>query len=45
MNTLEDLKGSPDLIDNLKIGQGQHRLIIETYFALPFSFGIITYVL
>ena len=53
MNKQEDLKvlkRSPDLLDNLKIGQGQLRLIIEIYFVLPyigviFSFGIITYVL
>ena len=36
---LEDLmvlKRSPDLLNNVKIGQGQLRLIIETYLVLPF---------
>ena len=36
---LEDLtvlKRSPDLLNNVKIGQGQLRLIIETYFVLPY---------
>ena len=34
-NKLEDLKvlkRSPDLLNNVKIGQGQQRLIIQTYF-------------
>ena len=30
------LKRSPDLLDNVKIDQGQLRLIIETYFVLPY---------
>ena len=33
---LEDLKRSPDLLNNVKIGQGQLRLIIQTYFVLPY---------
>ena len=33
---LEDLKRSPDLLNNVKIGQGQLRLIILTYFVLPY---------
>ena len=28
------LKRSPDLLNNVKIGQGQLRLITETYFVL-----------
>ena len=28
--------GLPDLHKNVKIGQGQLRLIIETYFVLPY---------
>ena len=38
-NELEDLKvlkRSPDLLSNVKIGQGQHRLFIQTYFVLPY---------
>ena len=38
-NQLEDLKvlkRSPDLLNNVKIGQGQLRLIIQTYFVLPY---------
>ena len=40
--TLEDLKvlkRSPDLLSNVKIVQGQLRLIIETYFVLPYGGG------
>ena len=36
---LEDLKGlkrSSDLLNNVKIGQRQLRLITETYFVLPY---------
>ena len=33
---LEDLKRSPDLLINVKIGHGQLRLIIQTYFVLPY---------
>ena len=36
---LEDmkvLKRSPDLLNNVKIGQGQLRLIIQTYLLLPY---------
>ena len=36
---LEDLKvlnGSSDLLNNDKIGHGQVRLIIQTYFILPY---------
>ena len=36
---LEDqkvLKHSPDLLNNVKIGHGQLRLIIQTYFVLPY---------
>ena len=33
---LEDLKRSPDLLNNAKIGHGQLRLIIQTYFVLPY---------
>ena len=33
---LEDLKRSPDLLNNVKIGQCQLRLIIQTYFVLPY---------
>ena len=36
---LEDpkvLKRSPDLLNNVKIGQGLLSLIIETYFVLPY---------
>ena len=38
-NKLEDLrvlKRSPDLLNNVKIGQGQLRLIIQTCFVLPY---------
>ena len=33
---LEDLKRSPDLLYNVKVGHGQLRLIIQTYFVLPY---------
>ena len=33
---LEDLNRSSDLLNNVKIGQGQLRLITETYFVLPY---------
>ena len=39
MTTLEDLKvlkRSPDLLNNVKIGQGQFRLITQIYFVLPY---------
>ena len=39
VNKLEDLKvlkRSPDLLNNVKIGQGQLRLLIQTYFVLPY---------
>ena len=36
LTKLEDLKRSPDLLNNVKIGQGQLRLIIQTYFVLPY---------
>ena len=34
LEDLKVLKRSPDLLDNVKTGQGQLRLIIETYFGL-----------
>ena len=33
---LKVLKRSPDLLNNVKIGHGQLRLIIQTYFVLPY---------
>ena len=36
LEDLEVLKHSPDLLNNVKIGQGQLRLIIQTYFVLPY---------
>ena len=30
------MKRSPDLLNNVKVGQCQLRLIIETYFVLPY---------
>ena len=33
---LRVLKRSSDLLNYVKIGQGQFRLIIETYFVLPY---------
>ena len=32
----EGHEGSPDLLNNVKIGQGQLRLIFQTYFVLPY---------
>ena len=36
LEDLKVLKGSPDLLNNVKIGQGQIWLIIQTYFVLPY---------
>ena len=36
MLKLEDLKRSPDLLKNVKIGHGQLRLFIQTNFVLPY---------
>ena len=36
LEDLKVLKHSPDLLNNVKIGQGQLRLIIQTYFVLPY---------
>ena len=36
LEDLKVLKRSPDLLNNVKIGQGQLRLIMETYFVLPY---------
>ena len=36
MDKLEDLKHLSDLLNNVKIGQGQLRLISETYFVLKY---------
>ena len=36
LEDLKVLKHSADLLHNIKIGQGQVRLIIETYFFLPY---------
>ena len=37
LEDLKDLKRSPYLLNNVKIGQGQLRLIIQTYFVvLPY---------
>ena len=33
LEDLKVLKRSPDLLNNVKIGQGQLRLILQTYFA------------
>ena len=33
---LKVLKRSPDLHNNVKVGQGQLRLIIQKYFVLPY---------
>ena len=35
---LEDLKRSPDLLNNVKIGQGQLQLIMEQILLLPYTF-------
>ena len=36
LEDLKALKRSPDLLNNVKIGQGKLRLIIQTYFVLPY---------
>ena len=36
LEDLKVLKRSLDLLNNVKIGQGLLRLIIETYFVLPY---------
>ena len=36
LEDLKVLKRSPDLLNNVKIGQGQLRLIIQTYFVIPY---------
>ena len=36
LEDLKVLKRSPDLLNKVKIGQGQLRLIIQTYFVLPY---------
>ena len=36
LEDLKVLKRSPDLLNNVKIGQGQFRLITQTYFVLPY---------
>ena len=36
LEDLKVLKCSPDLLNNVKIGQGQHRRIIQTYFVSPY---------
>ena len=36
LEDLKVLKRSPDLFNNVKVGQGQLRLIIQTYFVLPY---------
>ena len=36
LEDLNVLKGSPDLLNNVKIGHGQLRLIIQTNFVLPY---------
>ena len=43
-NKLEDLKvlrRSPDLLNNVKIGQGQLQLIMKQILFLPYTFGSI----
>ena len=40
---LEDLKRSPDLLNNVKIGHGQLRLIIQTYYGHGGHFGQVSY--
>ena len=35
-SSLQDTTRGPDLLNNVKIGQGKLRLIIETYFVLPY---------
>ena len=36
LEDLKVLKPLPDLLNNVKIGHGQLRLIIQTYFVLPY---------
>ena len=36
LEDLKVLKRLPDLLNNVKIGHGQLRLIIQTYFVLPY---------
>ena len=36
MHELDDLKRSPEHLNNVKICQGQRRLIMVTYFILPY---------
>ena len=36
LEDLKVLKRSPDLFNNVKIGQCQHRLIIQTYIVSPY---------
>ena len=36
LEDLKVLKRSPDLLNNVKIGHGHLRRIIQTYFVLPF---------
>ena len=36
LEDLKVLKRSPDLLNNVKIDQGQLRLIMQTYFVLPY---------
>ena len=36
LEDLKVLKRSPDLLNNVQIGQGQLRLIIQTYFVLSY---------
>ena len=40
LEDLKVLKRSPDLLNNVKIGHNQLRLIIQTYFGLPYM-GIV----
>ena len=46
LEDLKVLKRSPDLLNNVKIGHSQLRLIIQTYFVLPYMgsghFGQVT---
>ena len=48
LEDLKVLKCSPDLLNNVKIGHGQLRLIFQTYFVLPYMgmvaiFGQLSY--
>ena len=36
LEDLRVLKHSPDLLNNVKVSHGQLRLIIQTYFVLPY---------